>query len=108
MPSNNVAAEPVMFRVDSVFKSYGGEQALDGVSLTIAPGDTTALIGPSGSGKSTLFALLTGLMKPDAGIVYFGDQDIRRGSIYELRQRIGYVIQDGGLFPHLTGHGNVS
>jgi osmoprotectant transport system ATP-binding protein len=97
-----------MFRLDSVFKSYGPEPALDGVSLIIAPGETTALIGPSGSGKSTLFGLLTGLLKPDAGVVYFRDQDISRGSIRELRQRIGYVIQDGGLFPHLTGHGNVS
>jgi osmoprotectant transport system ATP-binding protein len=97
-----------MFRLDSVFKSYGGERALDGVNLTIAPGETTALIGPSGSGKSTLFGLLTGLIKPDAGVVYFRDQDISRGSIRELRQRIGYVIQDGGLFPHLTGHANVS
>ena len=101
-------AEPFMFRLDSVFKSYRGERALDGVSLTIAPGDTTAIIGPSGSGKSTLFGLLTGLMKPDAGIVYFRDQDISRGSIRDLRQRIGYVIQDGGLFPHLTGYANVS
>jgi osmoprotectant transport system ATP-binding protein len=97
-----------MFRLDSVSKSYGDEPALDGVSLAIAPDDTTAIIGPSGSGKSTLFALLTGLMKPDAGVVYFRDQDISRGSIRELRQRIGYVIQDGGLFPHLTGHANVS
>jgi osmoprotectant transport system ATP-binding protein len=97
-----------MFRLDSVFKSYGSERALDGVSLTIAPGDTTAIMGPSGCGKSTLFGLLTGLMKPDAGIVYFRDQDISHGSIRELRQRIGYVIQDGGLFPHLTGRANVS
>ena len=97
-----------MFRLDSVFKSYGGERAIDGISLTIAPGDATALIGPSGSGKTTLFGLLTGLLKPDSGIVYFHDQDINRGSIRQLRQRIGYVIQDGGLFPHLTGHGNVS
>jgi len=97
-----------MFRLDSVFKSYTGERALDDVSLTIPPGNTTALIGPSGSGKSTVFGLLTGLMKPDSGIVYFRDQDISRGSITELRQRIGYVIQDGGLFPHLTAHANVS
>src|SRR5271154_3067049 len=97
-----------MFRLDSVFKSYGEERALDGVSLTIAPGDTTALIGPSGSGKSTLFGLFTGLLKPDAGVVYYRDQDISRGSIRELRQRIGYVIQDGGLFPHLSGRANVS
>jgi osmoprotectant transport system ATP-binding protein len=108
MIQGEVAVETVMFRLDSVFKSYGTERALDGVSLTIAPGDTTALIGPSGCGKSTLFGLLTGLMKPDAGVVYFGDADISRGSMRELRQRIGYVIQDGGLFPHLTGHGNVS
>jgi len=97
-----------MFRLDSVTKLYGGERAIDGISLTITPGETTALIGPSGSGKSTLFGLLTGLMRPDAGIIYFRDQDISRGSIRELRQRVGYVIQDGGLFPHLTGHSNVS
>jgi osmoprotectant transport system ATP-binding protein len=97
-----------MFRLDSVSKSYGPHRALDDVTLSIAPGDTTALIGPSGSGKSTLFSLLTGLMKPDAGAVYFQDQDISRGSIRQLRQRIGYVIQDGGLFPHLTGLGNVT
>ena len=97
-----------MFRLESVFKSYGDERALDGVSLAIAPGDTTVLIGPSGGGKSTLFGLLTGLLKPDSGIVYFRDQDISRASIRELRQRIGYVIQDGGLFPHLSGRANVS
>jgi len=97
-----------MFRLDSVSKSYAGERALDGVSLTIEPGNTTVLIGPSGSGKSTLFGLLTGLMKPDAGTVYFRDQDISRASMSQLRQRIGYVIQDGGLFPHLTGRANVS
>jgi osmoprotectant transport system ATP-binding protein len=108
MLPNNLALDPLMFRLDSVFKSYGSERAVDGVSLTISPGDTIALIGPSGSGKSTLFGLLTGLIKPDAGIVYFNDQDISRGSIRQIRQRIGYVIQDGGLFPHLTGHGNVS
>jgi osmoprotectant transport system ATP-binding protein len=97
-----------MFRLDSVFKSYGSERVLDGISLTIATGETTALIGPSGSGKSTLCGLLTGLVKPDAGAVYFLDRDISQGSIRELRQRIGYVIQDGGLFPHLTGRANVS
>jgi osmoprotectant transport system ATP-binding protein len=97
-----------MFRLDSVSKSYGGEKAINGVSLAIEPGDTTVLIGPSGSGKSTLFGLFTGLLKPDEGIVYYRDQDISRGSIRELRQRIGYVIQDGGLFPHLSGRANVS
>jgi osmoprotectant transport system ATP-binding protein len=99
---------PNMFRLDSIFKSYGGERVLDGVTLTIPAGDTTALIGPSGSGKSTLCGIFTGLVKPDVGVVYFREQDISRGSIRELRRRIGYVIQDGGLFPHLTGRANVS
>lgn len=97
-----------MFRLESVFKSYGGERVIDGVSLTIEAGETTCLIGPSGSGKSTLIGLLTGLVKPDAGVVYFRDRDIRSGSLRELRRRIGYVIQDGGLFPHLSGRANVS
>jgi osmoprotectant transport system ATP-binding protein len=97
-----------MYRLDSVYKSYGGERAIDGVSLTITPGVTTALIGPSGSGKSTLFGLMTGLVKPDAGVVYFQDRDLRSGDIRDVRRRIGYVIQDGGLFPHLTGRANVS
>lgn len=100
--------QPNMFRLDSIFKSYGDERVLDGVTLTISAGDTTALIGPSGSGKSTLCGIFTGLVKPDAGTVYFREQDISRGSIRELRRRIGYVIQDGGLFPHLTGRANVS
>src|SRR4051812_7232347 len=97
-----------MFRLDSISKAYGGERAIDGVSLDITQGDTTVLVGPSGSGKSTLFGLLTGLIQPDAGVVYFGGRDIREGSIRELRQRIGYVIQEGGLFPHLTARQNVS
>ncbi len=97
-----------MFRLDSVSKSYGNEHALCEVSLDIKQGDTTVLLGPSGCGKSTVFELLTGLLKPDAGTVYFREKDIECGSIRELRQRIGYVIQDGGLFPHLSGGANVS
>jgi osmoprotectant transport system ATP-binding protein len=97
-----------MFRLDSVCKSYGPERVLDAISLEIPTGSTTALIGPSGSGKSTLCGLFTGLVKPDAGVVYFRDQDINHGSIRDVRRRIGYVIQDGGLFPHLTGRANVS
>jgi len=104
----NLPNFPHMFRLDSVSKSYGAERVLDGVSLVIPTGSTTALIGPSGSGKSTLCGLFTGLVRPDAGVVYFRDQDISHGSIRELRRRIGYVIQDGGLFPHLTGRANVS
>src|ERR1700753_923588 len=97
-----------MFRLDLLSQSFQDERAVESIILTITPGDTTVLIGPSGSGKSTLFGLFTGLLKPDAGIVYFCERDVSRGSLQELRQRIGYVIQDGGLFPHLSGRANVS
>jgi|SRR3954452_12375029 len=97
-----------MYRLESVSKSYGGERAIDNVSLTMPRCATTVVIGPSGSGKSTLFRLMTGLAKPDAGTIYFGDQQLDDRCIRAIRTRIGYVIQEGGLFPHMTGRANVS
>ena len=97
-----------MYRLESVSKSYGGGRAIDSVSLTMPRGATTVVIGPSGSGKSTLFRLMTGLAKPDAGTIYFGDQQLDDRCIRSVRTRIGYVIQEGGLFPHMTGRANVS
>jgi osmoprotectant transport system ATP-binding protein len=97
-----------MYRLDSVSKSYGGFRVIDQVTLAVPPGQTTVLIGPSGSGKSTLFRLMTGLAKPDAGAVFFADRQLDDTCIAAVRKRIGYVIQEGGLFPHLTGRSNVS
>lgn len=65
------------------------------------------LIGPSGCGKSTLLRLIIGLLEPDAGTILFDDVAMTPGNIAQLRRRIGYVIQDGGLFPHLTARKNV-
>jgi len=96
-----------MFRLDSVTKSYGGKLALDDITLAIRPRQTTVLIGPSGCGKSTIFGLMTGLLRPDSGTVSFEDTGLNTAHINSIRLRLGYVIQDGGLFPHLTGHENV-
>ncbi len=96
-----------MFRLNSVTKSYSGWVALDDITLAIRPGQTTVLIGPSGCGKSTLFGLMTGLIKPDSGTVSFEDIGFDSANINSIRLRLGYVIQDGGLFPHLTGHENI-
>jgi osmoprotectant transport system ATP-binding protein len=96
-----------MFRLDSVTKSYSGKLALDDITLAIRPGQTTVLIGPSGCGKSTIFGLMTGLFKPDSGTVSFEDTVLNAENINSIRLRLGYVIQDGGLFPHLTGHENI-
>ncbi len=77
------------------------------MSLTINPRKTTVLIGPSGCGKSTLIRLIIGLIKPDKGYVYVKEEMLTPDNVLSLRQKLGYVIQDGGLFPHLTARENV-
>lgn len=88
--------------------SFGPAVAVDGVSLSLAAGVTTALIGPSGCGKSTLLRMAVGLVVPEGGTVTVFDQPLTRQSLLPLRRRMGYVIQDGGLFPHLTTADNMT
>ena len=97
-----------MFELTSVSKTYGRQQALYPTDLVIPPGRTTVLIGPSGCGKSTLLRLMIGLIRPDAGSVRFHKTEITDGNVQQLRWRMGYVVQDGGLFPHLTAGSNVT
>lgn len=96
-----------MFTLDQVSRRYGQAIALDAVTLTFASGITTALIGPSGAGKSTVLRMLVGLEWPDSGMVAFDGTPLQRASLQAQRQRIGYVIQEGGLFPHLDARSNV-
>jgi osmoprotectant transport system ATP-binding protein len=88
-------------------KTYGNAVALHPTDLDFPRGKTTVLIGPSGCGKSTLLRLIIRLLDPDEGTVRFDGQAITSANISELRRRIGYVIQDGGLFPHLTARRNI-
>jgi osmoprotectant transport system ATP-binding protein len=97
-----------MFHLNEVSKRYADRTALDRVTLAVPPGRTTVLIGPSGCGKSTLLRLLIGLVAPDAGTVAFDGTPVTPASVRQVRRRTGYVIQDGGLFPHLTARGNVA
>jgi len=90
-----------------VSKSFGGTAALHPTDLAFPPGLTTALIGPSGCGKSTLLRLIISLLKPDTGKVIFDDLEVTETSAQQVRRRVGYVIQEGGLFPHLTARANV-
>jgi osmoprotectant transport system ATP-binding protein len=91
-----------------VTKRYGPGVAIDHVSLTFPAGKTTALLGPSGCGKSTLLRLLIALVEPDAGQVLVDGQRLAGLPIEPLRRRMGYVIQDGGLFPHLSAADNAT
>ena len=90
-----------------VSKTFGAAAALHPADLSFERGKTTVLIGPSGCGKSTLLRLIIGLLEPDGGTIQFDGAPITFANIAELRRRIGYVIQDGGLFPHLTARKNV-
>src|SRR6266478_146185 len=90
-----------------VAKGFTGTSALQSTNLAVERGKTTALIGPSGCGKSTLLRLIIRLIEPDAGTVAFNGAPITPDKIDLLRRRIGYVIQEGGLFPHLTARANV-
>lgn len=97
-----------MFELTGLSKMFGDLQALSIIDLTVPDGQTTMLIGPSGCGKSTLIRLMVGLVWPDVGTVTFEGQELRPGNVLALRQKMGYVIQEGGLFPHLTALGNVA
>jgi osmoprotectant transport system ATP-binding protein len=90
-----------------VSKKFGATSALEPTDLQFERGQTTVLIGPSGCGKSTVLRLIIGLIDPDGGSIEFDGTAISSERILQLRRRVGYVIQDGGLFPHLTARANV-
>jgi osmoprotectant transport system ATP-binding protein len=94
--------------LDNVSKSYGTKRALSAIDLTVDNERCLALIGSSGSGKSTLLRLILGLVAPDAGTVTVTGQLVTSKTAPALRLRTGYVIQDGGLFPHLSAVDNVT
>jgi osmoprotectant transport system ATP-binding protein len=96
-----------MLELINVAKSFGGTQVLKPTTLRFEEGRTTVLIGPSGCGKSTLLRIMIGLVEPDQGQVLYGGEPITPDNVMQVRRKIGYVIQDGGLFPHLSAEGNV-
>jgi osmoprotectant transport system ATP-binding protein len=97
-----------MFALRGVRKRFGAVEALAGIDLDIPTGEMTVLIGSSGSGKSTVLRLLIGLVMPDAGSLTVDGRALEPAHLVELRRRTGYVVQDGGLFPHLTARANVT
>jgi osmoprotectant transport system ATP-binding protein len=90
------------------YRRPGGPAILDDVSLTVAGGETLALVGASGSGKTTLLKLVNRLLAQDAGDVRVQGKDTREWDPIRLRRSVGYVIQDVGLFPHLSVADNIA
>ena len=96
-------------RFDRLTVRYPGadRNAVDGVTLGIAPASFTVLLGPSGCGKSTLLRTVNRLVIPSSGNVYVGDSDVSTHDVIALRRNIGYVIQAVGLFAHMTVAENI-
>jgi osmoprotectant transport system ATP-binding protein len=88
--------------------AIAGRPVLRDVSLAVGEGETIVLLGRSGSGKTTLLKTVNGLVRPDSGEIRFEGKPASEWDPIRLRRRMGYVIQDGGLFPHRTVEANVS
>jgi len=96
-----------MIRFHNAGKSFGSSVALQPTDLEIPAHKTTVLIGPSGSGKSTILRLISGLIEPTTGWLEISGTKLTRETLLEFRRRMGYVIQSGDLFPHLTARQNI-
>lgn len=97
-----------MIRIEKVSKSFGDLRILNEIDLRLADGKTHVLLGASGSGKSTLLRMVMGLTHADQGKIWIGDVEMGPSSQKSLALKIGYVLQDGGLFPHLNAQDNTS
>ena len=97
-----------MIELAGVSKSYGSHVAVDNIDFQCPPGKTQVLIGTSGCGKSTLLRMIVGLVFPDTGKVSFDGQPLNASTLDQVRLRIGYMIQEGGLFPHLSVRENIA
>jgi len=97
-----------MLELQNISKSFEGRPVLADVNLTVPKGATHALIGSSGSGKTTLLRITLGLIPFDQGYVKINDQALLSFTQVEWADRIGYVPQDGGLFPHISARNNVA
>ena len=96
-----------LLAIRSLTCQIGGRAILRGIDLEVAAGETVVLLGRSGSGKTTLLKTVNGLIAPTGGSIEFEGRDTAGWDPIQLRRRMGYVIQDGGLFPHWTVEANV-
>jgi ABC-type polar amino acid transport system ATPase subunit len=108
-PAAQATGEPIV-RLEGVRKSFGDNLVLDGIDVTVAPGEVLTVIGPSGSGKSTLLRTVNLLEPIDSGRIFFEGEEITRKGVNRnaIRQRIGIVFQQFNLFPHLRAIDNLT
>ncbi len=97
-----------MIRLEDLTKAFAGRVAVDHLNLEVGEGELCVLVGPSGCGKTTTLKMVNRLVEPTGGRILIGGQDVTHGDVVQLRRRIGYVIQQVGLFPHQTIADNVA
>lgn len=96
-----------MIKLENISKHYNGTGVLNNITLEIESESISILIGPSGCGKSTLIRIIAGLIEPSNGKTEINSVPVTGKNINGIRKNIGYVIQEGGLFPHLSGYDNI-
>ncbi|MDR1058994.1 MAG: ATP-binding cassette domain-containing protein, partial [Treponema sp.] len=96
-----------MIRFEDISKKYDHQMVISDINFRVPKGELVVLIGPSGCGKTTLLKIINRLIKPSSGNVYINGESIFDKDEIELRRNIGYVIQQTGLFPHMTVRENI-
>lgn len=101
-------ADPLVLRAEGLVKRYRKRAVVDGVSLEVAQGEVVGLLGPNGAGKTTTFYMIVGMVRPDAGRIYLGGEDITRMPMYRRARRgIGYLAQEASVFRNLSVEDNL-
>ena len=99
----------ILLKAEGLVKVYGGRRVVNNVSLDVHPGEVVGLLGPNGAGKTTSFYMIVGLIKPDAGTIFFDGNDVSKLAMFQ-RARLGmcYLAQEPSIFRKLTVEQNVS
>lgn len=98
---------PNLVSLDHISHSFGDQKVLDDISINLKKERVTAILGKSGSGKSTILQIINGMIRPDQGQVKLNDKLLDYRNIYSQRLQIGYVVQQVGLFPHMSVGENI-
>jgi len=103
-----VEHDSVLLKTEKLVKSYRGRRVVDGVSITVRKGEIVGLLGPNGAGKTTTFYMIVGLVRPNAGRIYFRGRDVTSVPMYRrARMGIGYLSQEPSVFRRMTVAENV-